>query len=165
MNIDRHWGPWTVASVFKHFKSGDLSNAKLLLEGQHRKSPQTLHQTYGEWIELRIDGPTWNFDNTDVIGRFEINALVMVGKSDKNIWRCRELMGYCEALFTDPIELFKYGTPTDPSNDQTAFDCLRRTKFRGTDNEIVSAYFGELDPKVPIEQATVEAHYILTRTE
>ncbi len=163
MNVDRHWGMWVVASLVEHFKQGDLNNVKLYLEGQARTSPASLVKLHNEWLELRVDGPTWNFHADDCFARFEINISVMVGKTDKNLWRCRELCGYCEELFADPIQIYKYGPQTDPENDKSLFDCLRRRSFRGTDNEIVTAYFGELDPKVPIEQATVESHYVLVR--
>lgn len=160
MNIDPHWGLWVTASINKHFKTSPLLTGIRL---RFENDPKITKTEAKEWIELKIDGPTWNFGAGTITGRFELNCEISVIHSDRSkpIYRSRQLAGLVEALYEDYIDVYRFGPEDDPENDKSYFGCLERTKHRLSDNAIVTAHHGFVEPHGDLEQVTSEAHYIL----
>lgn len=153
--MNENWHRWVVASIQKHIADHSI------LAGVQKRYEADLHRVVKAetGIEIRIDGPVWNETSKDRwFGRIEANILCYNSLSvNNNLYTIRTLMGKCEKTFQKKIELRKYGG--EVGDDGSFVECMFLQKFRNTDNQIVSGYFGQVDPAVKEEQGTVEAHY------
>lgn len=163
--MNPYWGPWIVASINDWIKNNSyLAGIPLYFESDEHKSPENYAKLHGYWGEVRIDGPVWNQHAKLWNGRFEINILFSVVKNQTtNIYLPRILAGKAEAAYARSIPIYKYGPADDPENDGSLFDCISQTPFRGTDNAIVTGFFGQVEPFVPMDQISIESHYIFER--
>lgn len=160
-----YWSPWIIASINEWFRNSSfLSGQPVYYESDAYPSPETLAKQHGHWIEVRVDGPVWNQHAKMWEGRLEINTICSVVKNISNsLYLPRILAGKVEATYARQIPIYRFGPTSDEENDGTYFDCLQQSPFRGTDNAIVTGYLGQIEPNVPIEQISVESHYILER--
>jgi hypothetical protein len=147
-NMDR----WVFASVSKHFDD-HKGSMNLYIEGMHRDT-----RKLEELIELRVDGPYY----TEVSKKYwkvyvEVNVLIQCAKNNQNFHRVRQLSGNVMEIFEPCISVYKYGTPGD---DSYVGSLGRMDQEDGRNNMQVSQ-FGQVDPVNQLEQATVEAHYVM----
>jgi hypothetical protein len=146
---------WIFASIGNHFSTKKDATLTLYIEGMHRVD---LNQE--EFIELRSDGPYY----TEVSKGYwkvyvEINVLAQCAKNNTNFHRMRQLTGTIMSLFEPCIEVFKFGTGTDDT--QESVGVLRRMDQETGRNNMQVNHFGQVDPTTQLEQATVESHYVM----
>jgi len=157
--INANWGRWIYASICQHFQDRKDANGTLymFLEGTHRDDTDLQH-----WFELRVDGPYYQQFNKgwwDVI--VEVNAVITVAKSDKDFHAIRYWTDFVASIFTNTIEIFRYGNK--PSDDNTFVDCIYAQDGRRKNLQI--SHFGQLQPADEVLQASVERHYKTTLPE
>ena len=149
MTLNQNWARWIFASITKHFND-NRQGLVLHIEGTHRDT-----NTETDLCELRIDGPWFNEVSKDYwIIRLEVNILVQVTMNDSNFHKIHTNVGIMASAFTD-IEVKKYG------DDDSLLFCLQlEQKPRNRSNDaIIISHFGQLDPNIKIQQATIEGHY------
>lgn len=150
-NMDR----WIFASISKHFDD-HKGGVTLYIEGMHRDT-RTLKECY----ELRIDGPYYTEISKGYWKVFvEINMLIQYNKDNKNFHRMRQLSGLVMEMFEPCIQVVKYGI-TNPPDDETIVGVLQRLDQEEGRNNMQVSHFGQVDPINQLEQATVEAHYVM----
>lgn len=150
-NMDR----WIFASVSKHFDDRKSPYA-LYIEGMHRDTNKL-----EEFLELRIDGPLY----TEVSHGYwkiymEINMLAQCCKNNQNFHRMRQMTGNIMYMFEPCINVYRYG-PNDLPDDQSYVGVLQRLDQEEGRNNMQVSHFGQVDPVNQLEQATVEAHYVM----
>jgi len=163
--MNKHWPRWIFSSICDHFSTqSDIElyqdhsrgDAKypLLIEGQNFDTNRVKH-----FLELRVDGPVIAEISKDWfhIG-LEINILVQSTMTDTDFHNIHEMVGVVAASFT-AINLYKYGNGDD--DDDSYFGCLKLLQMpkatRGDNLQI--RHFGQIDPRLKIQQASVEGHY------
>ena len=155
MSINANWARWIFASVSKHFddRKGTLT---LYIEGQHRATSKLK-----EYLELRMDGPTWNEASKDYfIGNIQINVLITVAMDEEDYHRPYSVAGQVQQAFTKTIDVFRFGD--GPDDDGTYLGCLQLKQNRATGDFVELNWFGIIDTDDQLVQATVEGHYCLT---
>ena len=88
----------------------------------------------------------------------EINILVQRVVSDTDFHRFQQLIGIITTAFTDFI-VYKYG---DDDSFVACFKLLQNTRKR---ERIQVSNFGIVEQAKPLQQATVEGHYLGELTE
>lgn len=149
--IDKNWARWIFASLSVHFENG-RGTVPMYVEGQDRNTA-----SLNEYIELRIDGPYYKeLSKTYYQLDLECNVLCCAKRDNIDNHKIHRITGLISSLFKTDISVFKYGD--GPDDNPTIFvGCLiRRDEKR---EEIVTSHFGQIDPDIPVLQATVEAHY------
>jgi hypothetical protein len=151
MVVEEQMDRWVFASVSKHFddRKGSIP---LFIEGQHRDT-----NTLKDFAELRMDGPRY----VEVSKGFwelraEVNILIQSAKDDQNYHRNYDTIGIMRKAFTC-IEVLRYGT-TVP-DDGTVVGYLKLLQDTQGRDFLEINNFGQVDPKRPLMQATVEGHY------
>ena len=150
--MNKEWARWIAASINKHFEdlliSASVLDFKLFFEGNHRATD--ISQSI---IEVRSDGGYW-IENTrnHWIGVYEINLLVQFYMDDKDNYRVWDLIGLCNEAMSKPFPIFKFGG----SGDESLLGCFNRLRDK---QEIITHFFGQIEPSLNLLQATVEAHY------
>jgi hypothetical protein len=150
--MNREWARWIAASINNHFKDNlvlsSIPNLKVFFEANHRatESDQFI-------IEVRQDGGYWLENIKDHwIGTYEINLLIQYYMDDKDNYRVWDLIGLANEAMSKPISIFKFGG----SGNEEFLGCL---KLIDDKQDIITHFFGQIDPKINVVQATVEAHY------
>jgi hypothetical protein len=113
-----------------------------------------------ERLELRVDGPNC----TEVSKQYwklyiEINVLCQCAKNNINYHRMRQLTGLARSIFEPCINVYKYGSGVEDT--QEFVGVLKRLDDEKGRNNIQVTQFGQVDPVVPVEQSSVEAHYVM----
>jgi hypothetical protein len=145
---------WIFASVSKHF-DGHKGTMNLYIEGMHRDTHKL-----ESCIELRSDGPYY----TEISKAYwkayiEVNVLVQAAKNNQNFHTMRQLTGNVMAIFEACIPVYRYGD--GPDDDQSYVGALQRLDEQAGRNNIQVSQFGQIDPVNQLEQAVVEAHYVM----
>ena len=154
MAIEQDLERWLFASVSKHFDD-NKQTLPLYIEGQKRFT-----RSEKDFLELRMDGPILSEESKDYWRVYiEINVLVQSAEDEEDYHRIHKDVGIAIAAFTKRISVFKYGTGA--GDDQSFVGCLMRQDGRRGRERIQVNHFGRIDPKTPLFQSTVEAHYIL----
>lgn len=154
MSSNKNWPRWTFASVCKHFD--DRRNGlPLFIEGQHRATSELK-----DYLELRMDGPTLREVSKGCwLLRIEINILVSSAFDEENYHRIHQNVGIVQTAFTS-IPVFKYGD--GPDDDQSYVGCYILQQNLASRDFLELNHFGRIDISIPLCQATVEGHYIMT---
>jgi len=150
-NINADWSRWIFASVSYHFdqRKGSLD---MFIEGQHRDT-----RTLKDFFELRVDGPYYTELSKNYWQLYiEVNALVQSTKDDHSYHRIWDNCGTVSAMFTD-IPVYKYGNGI--LDDQSYLGCLNLLQDTRGRERLQTSHFGQIEPKTPILQATIEGHY------
>lgn len=149
--INSDWDRWIFASISNHFdsKRGSLF---MFIEGQIRDT-----RALKNFFELRIDGPYY----TEIAKKnwkifLEVNCLVQSSIDSSDFHQIRRNTGAVSSFFTE-IPVYKYGTGV--SDDQTYIGCLRLVNDARGKERVQCSYFGRVEPKTSVQQATVEGHY------
>jgi len=149
---DSNWDRWIFASVSQHFEDR-RGTVPLYIEGMHRETNEL-----EEFIELRIDGPWFTEISRNCWKIFvEINVLCQVVMNNQNFHRMRALTGLVSRIFDRCIKVYKFGN--NLQDDQSQFCVLQRQDGGKGREKIQISHFGQIEPKLQLEQATVEAHY------
>jgi hypothetical protein len=151
---DINWDRWVFASICQHFDNR-RGTIPMYVEGTHRDT-----ETIKDFFELRVDGP-WITEESKNCWKLytEINILCQSAKDFKDFHRLRKMTGIVSQACTDYIEVFKFGK--DVWDDQSLVGCLKRmdTGYGKSQERIQITHFGQIEPRVELEQASVEAHY------
>lgn len=150
--MDKNWPRWILASVKKHFED-NRDGIHLFFEGHDRNT-----STLTEYGEFRLDGPyVWHNSRTEFKLKIELNVLVSIKQDEQNVHKLARVTGVFLAAFKPAISVFKYGD--QPGDDQTLLGCLN---LISEDREpVMVSNFGQISPDDPLEQATVEGHYMM----
>lgn len=108
-------------------------------------------------IEVRMDGPQLReFDSNRVRADIEMNFTCTVQRQDGvSIWKLDDLIGAVVASFGSGFQVFKYGD--GPDDDGAALGCMQLDVPKHTTQTI--HYFGQIEPRQPLMQATVDGHF------
>lgn len=149
-----HIPRWLFASVTKHFDNA-LSAYNVFIEGQ----PRTALKDKVDTIEIRMDGPyLTEMTKNHFYLTVEINILIQCIKNDKDYHKIHRLAGVVLNEFKYGIPIYKYGDGVDDTGEQIG--CLERMEVPGDKRDRIQVnHFGQIDPKVPIDQSSVEGHY------
>lgn len=149
---------WITSSVAKHFKTAETDSFTMYMEGQR---PRALDDKTN-YYELRIDGPYIVEISRGVYDVYiEVNVLIsspmQMGES-VNIYSIQDSIGKVLSRFTKTIKIFKLGE--QPAIDTgEVLTCLKLLQDHRKGERIQVSNFGQIDPKVRVQQATVEGHY------
>lgn len=146
-----HVPRWTHASI-KDWIKKKFSGMPLIVEGEDDKRPD--HPFFGE---LRIDGPVVmsNGSKGEYLGMVEINMLITVKKDEKYVHILQDKIGLCLKVLNQCIPIRRIGsldTTIDNGVDVAVLQLV-------PDSKLDVSNFGQVDPVVRIQQASVEAHY------
>lgn len=146
MSFSADWSRWIKASVAKHFAAA-LPSIHLFMEGEVRKSAEQ-----ATWIELRVDGPRAE-EVTRGSWQLEVEVSVLCCTPvQRDVYFIERLVGMVSAVFAASIPVYRYG------DAGTLLDCLTRRTFKVN-------HYGQIDPKTPVVQATVEGSYYVRLEE
>jgi len=128
-------------------------DAFVYVEGQIRDT-----STQTSYYEVRIDGPDitqFNHDRYKL--RSEVNILCSANHiEDENMHRIYHMAGLVASLFIPGIPIYQYG------DGDAQLGCAELIQDLRKRERIQTSHFGQIDPNVPLMQATVEGHYELT---
>lgn len=145
-----HITRWTHASV-KDFIKKNLSGMPIFVEGENDKDSQ--HPFY---CEIRIDGPTMSPHGSkgEWLGEVEININLTAKKDEKYVHIIQDKIGLAIKVLNNCIPIKKVGSP-QPIDDGSFVTHLQLIP----EDDIEVNNFGQVDPTLRIQQASVEAHY------
>lgn len=151
-----HWDRWVFASICQHFddRRGTLP---MYVEGTHRDTREL-----EDFFELRVDGPWYSEISKNYWWVFiEINVLIQSAKNNTDFHRIRKMTGIISQILERCIKVYKYGN--EPYDDSSLLGVLERQDDRRGKNadRIQINHFGQIEPKLKLEQSTVEAHYVM----
>ena len=154
--INANWGRWIYASVCQHFEA-NRGTLRMFLEGEHRET-----QNLQQFFELRMDGPFYQqFQKGYWKLIVEVNAIITVGKSDKDFHNIHLQTDFVTSMFTNIINTFRYGK--EIQDDDTFLGCLQAEDGRRKDLHV--SHYGQLQPADDVLQAGVERHYTMELAE
>jgi len=153
--MNNHLPRWIFTSFRKHFDD-NLIDTKLYIEGVHRNLSADAN-----WMEFRMDGP-WSKELSKNlwIHFVEVNILIVIGIDYTNSYTINKKEGIVRELFNKTVPIYRYGDPIeDAENDGTLVGCmdLERTQRR----PIEVKRFGQIEPKTPILQSSVNGRYFM----
>jgi hypothetical protein len=151
MSINENWARWILASVSTYFDA-NRGGLPMFIEGQERdtKDEKSL-------IELRIDGP-WYTERTKGDWRVyvEINVLVQTTMLVRDFHNHHRNMGIVAAAYGD-IQIFRCGD--GPDDDDSLLGCLKLMQNDRKRERVVTSNFGQIEPHIRVQQATLEGHF------
>ena len=151
MSVLQNVPRWIAASVAKHFDT-ILSDLDVYIEGQEMPL-----DTDASRVEVRIDGPWYREVSKNVVQvRSEINVLVMIPKSETNLYEIYTQTGKVADAFTN-IPIYKYGN--EAGDDESYYGCFKILPLDDLRERVEIAHFGQIDPTIKLLQATVEGHF------
>jgi hypothetical protein len=145
-----HLPRWTHASIKDKIKR-NFSGCPIFIEGENDRKPEA-----DFWIELRIDGPVIRpvGTNSEYRGEVQVNMVLTVNKDEKYVHILQDKVGLAIKVLNQCFEIKKVGS-TDPVDDGSSVTVLQLMP----DQDIDFSNFGQVDPTVRVQQASVEAHY------
>lgn len=151
--INKHWNRWIFASASMAFKTklGVVDAAqKFIVEGQNAKEATN-------YIELRMNGPTWyQSSRTVYLGDLIINLLARCSQDEKDFHKIFRVVGNAEAIFDPCIPIKKHGDgPDDDSNVIIGYMILQKNG----EKDLETQHFGQVSPDLPMFESTVEGMY------
>lgn len=156
---DPNLARWIWASVSKSFD--DRKGSMLMFfEGDDRNTAKDK-----DFTEFRMDGPrsrnpSHNYSIHDIF----VNILITSTMDSRTTHRYWSLLGQVAALFIPCIKVMKYGEgPDDDPTVQIGILQLKADGVRG--QQLTTATFGQVDPTVRVQQATIEGQYTMEISE
>lgn len=151
--MNPNWNRWIFASVSNFFDSlkGSLD---MYVEGTDKAG----RRQEKDYIEFRLNGPySTEISRDEWKLVFDVNILVCSIKDTKDIHRIYRNAGIVTSMFRGEIPIYKMGDgPED--NAAVLLGCaVLETEGRG--GGIYVDHYGQIDPVLPVLQATVEAGY------
>lgn len=159
MAVNKNMSRWIWASVTKYFDD-NKAGLVVFFEGDDRDTAKDQ-----DFIEFRMDGPrtkelSHNYTQYDVF----VNVLVQSTMNKEDTHKFWRALGQVQALFIKCIPVIKYGDgPDDDGTTQVGTLLLQDSGFNG--EQVKTAVFGQVDPIVRVQQATVEANYRMHLSE
>lgn len=156
--MKEHIARWTHASI-KDFIKKNWSGAPLLVEGEDDRKPDTPF-----FVELRIDGPVIKAHGTkgEYIGEVEINLTITVKKDEKYVHLIQDKIGLAYNILDQCMPIKKIGNALNtPDIDDGSFVTVLQLQ---PDTVVDISNFGQVDPVLRVQQASVEAHYRMQLT-
>ena len=154
MAMNKNWARWIAASINSHFDTNLVSAAPLTFKKYFETSHRDTERD-GSIIEVRHDGGTWSESTKDKWkGVYEINLEVTHALDNNNYYTVWDLIGLCNEAMSKQIGLFNY----DAAGNGVQIGCMYIQDDKG---QIITHYFGQIEPKVEIVQATVEGHFYI----
>lgn len=149
--MKRHLTRWVHASVKDYIKT-KFAGTPLVVEGENDKKPDAPF-----FIELRIDGPNMVKigTRTEYMGMVEVNLLLTVNKDEKYAHILQDKIGLCWEALEACIPIKRVGS-TDTAVDTGAIVSVLQLI---DEDAIEINNFGQVDPNIRIQQASVEGHY------
>lgn len=151
---DDNWDRWIFASICNHFdlRRGDYT---MYVEGTHRQTSDLK-----DFFELRVDGPWF----TEISKNYwkvyiEVNVLCQSVKDNKDFHRMRKITGHVSKIFERCINIYKYGNSVQ--DDSSLLGTMVRVDDHRGKERIQINHFGQIEPRMELEQASVEAHYVM----
>lgn len=156
---NEHWGRWIFATMSGDSKTQfEALGYEHFIEGTHRGLPSET-----ELVEFRMDGPwLWQPSKGYFELRVEINLLLRSYMDDDDFHKMRKLMGATQAWLAQNHCIYRYGD--GPDDDDSLLGKLE-LRNRSKSEPVQVNYFGQIDPKYRIEEATVEATFVMTLKE
>ncbi len=155
--MNKNWPRWIKSSIAQHFRTALSGALVLYLEGEHRNTEGSEN-----YCELRIDGPHDNKLSPSLHKiSLVIDVLVVGIQSDKNIYIHDDFIGLLSAAFTGSITIYKYGLGVDDSPDPehpSELGCLKLLPDV-SEEKIIVTRFGQSDPTLKMQRASIEAGY------
>lgn len=150
-----NWDRWILASISTHFKVAilDVFSLPMFVEGQHRETNKDQ-----AWFEVRVDGPFQRQQQKDCwLLTVEVNCLISTSIDDFNFHDHRQNTGNVSSGFANCINVFRFGDSNPVPDDQTLLGVLKLRK--GEEGRVITTHFGQLEPRVKMQQTTIEGHY------
>lgn len=143
--INRNWLRWIRAACRVHFDARKESHY-LYYEGLDRDEIKNQH----EWAELRVDGPHVTPQSGQSLLQVDLNVIIQSKTSNEDLDKIYRIAGVFHEAFTPTIAVFNFDE--DPP---VALGCL------SLDGKIGFNYFGLVDKDLKLEEASIEARYII----
>jgi len=138
------WTKWIIASIHKHLSLLEESDFKYQLDG--KDSVNENDKTF----EVRVDGPVFTqISHSDFKVDIRVNVLIQIPVTT-NVYTINVLTGKIAEGFT-AITVNKYGLNAE--DDDSYLACLRPV------GEIKIRDFGQIEPTIPLRQATVDGSF------
>ena len=151
--MNPHWVRWGKASFSKHFADVFAAATQTLFcEGDDRDTAKTKL-----FAEFRIDGPKIRLLSRRYYRLFvPVNILITFHMNDTNVYDIDRLSGTALSAFADHISMYKYG-PDAVIDDGSLVACF--ALMSNSLDGIKVSQFGQIDPILRTQQASVEGHY------
>lgn len=152
---DANWDRWIWATMSKDFIAAFTPlNTDLFIEGTYRNRPEEL-----ELLEFRMDGPQQRqVSRGKFILDIEINILVRSKMDDVDFHKMRSLTGTVRRWLAQDHCIFRYG---DGLNDDDTLLGTLGLNNRSPLDRVRTNYFGQIDSKYQIEEATIEGSFTM----
>ena len=147
------WDVWLYRSITKFF-ADRLTDYPTFIEGQERSTSQEPIR-----LEIRCDGPFQTKLSRDNYKLWtEVNILVIVAEQVDRL-KIHEISGIVASKFEECLPIYKYGDPDDDAENTGDLLTVFKLRPRSGSEDVIKTYYGKLDPKTNIHQATLEGHY------
>lgn len=150
---------WLRASYLKMFDDilkaeYGAGNYYLRVEG----NPVMDMSHFDKHFELRFDGPYLRYNMPGIWNIYiEVNVLIML-EINNQIYTMDDLTGLIQSSFPIQMNIFKYGPDTSGVDDGSLVGCMKLVAGSAREKLQVSN-FGQVDPRLPHLQSSVEGHY------
>lgn len=149
---NQDWDRWIFATMSYVFNTAFTGSYEIFIEGTHKGVPSNT-----EYLEFRMDGPQRRkVSRGNYILYVEINILVRSYMDDTDFHKMRKSAGKVATWLENNFCIYRYGD--GGRDDDTLLGTLQLIN-RGPKENVRVLHFGQIDPKVPIEEATVQAAF------
>lgn len=153
--MDKNWARWIYASVSNYFNN--TITIPVFIEGMDRETDDLL-----DFAEIRIDGPWFNELSADYWKIYiEVNVLIQSVMGHSDLHRFYKSIGDVNFAFQQNIPVYKHADKDGNDGDESRLGCFQFATDRYDREQIKTANFGQIDKNVKLQQATVEAHYVM----
>jgi hypothetical protein len=156
--VDPNWTRWITTNIYKHFFTVLNDNLPVYLEGQNR-------QTEGKktYAEIRLNGPTVDRLSPRTFKLYiSINILVaFIKATEDNLYDFDSAIGLALSSIPTSFQIMKLGDRFE--DDQTELGCLKQRPEVGKEMIEVTRY-GQADPTIRLQEATLEVSYEMLLT-
>ena len=155
MSANPNWDRWLFASFSEHFSSGLKDDATVFIEGQLRRT-----DTSSSFYEIRVDGPYITCVGPSRYRLWsEVNILCSANLVENNNYhRIRSMAGLVASLFRN-VKIYNFDGP-----EPIFIGCAVLVQNLRKHERVQISHFGQIEPDVPLLQATVEGHFEITLT-
>lgn len=151
--MNQNWARWIFASV-SYFFDRQRGSLDMFVEGTDKMG----RRQEKDYLEFRLNGPY----GTEIARAqwklvFDVNILVCSIRDQKDIHRIYRNAGIVTSMFKGEIPIYKMGDGSEDNNSVLLGCAVLETEGRA--GGIYVDHYGQLDPALPVLQATVEAGY------
>lgn len=144
---------WIASSFSKHFEAA-RSTYTFMCQGQ-----QVEDKEQNPVFELSLNVHKYKITADYIKATVSVLILIKTEISDKDLYRMERLIGLMLAAFK-PFSVFKYGTGPD-DNSTTVLGCAKPAANPGDNSEIIVTNFGQISPKVQLQQSSIEGYFLV----